>query len=488
MVFYLGALAMALSPLVVLPVIAFLPWELDVMVLAAAAGSLLVGPIILWAIVPRKSTPDLDGIAVDPARESTLFRFLRSVAKRTKQAMPSLVMINTAAHASTGFYAGFAGFSSQRVLSVGLPYFAVMTVNELSALLAHEMGHFFRGSMFHWAWIVETQHAISRFFEKLEKHWPRLIPVFERMLTPFVKACLEVSREQELAADRFAAEHFGADTLRQAIEKTRQLEIDYGLYFQSEILPVIHAGYAAPLLEGFQQFRDGLRRGLEPRFRLAVKTDIAPAMGLPAMGPEFLTHPDFETRMEAIQNDGWGNRAPDERLAVALIEDLPALELRLLNWEAQKRGLGTLRRLEWAEAGERVYLPQWREFAQRHGDALDGSFMRDLPALVRDAADLGARLLRTTDYLPDREQCAEHALQFLSAAGCAALVEGGWKLAYDTAGSARAFEKDGQRVDVFEIVEKLAWEEMASFEWEDAAEAMGVAGLSLSATSASHAG
>ena len=489
LIFYAGALAVALSPLVVLPIAALLPWELDVMVLAGLAVSLLVGPIILWAIVPRKSTPDLDGVALNPAKQGTLFGFLRSVAKRTKQAAPSLLMVNTAAHASTGFYAGFAGFSSQRVLSVGLPYFAVMSVNELSALLAHELGHFYRGSMFYWAWIVETQHAIGRFFGKLEKHWPRLIPVFERILTPFVKACLEVSREQELAADRFAAEHFGADTLRQAIEKTRQLEIDYGLYFQSEVLPVIHAGYAPPLLEGFAHFREGLRRGLEPRFRLAVKTDARmPVVELPAMTPEFLTHPDFDARIDAIRGGGWVSRGADERPAVALIEDLAALELRLLNWEAQKRGLGTLRPLPWREAGEQVYLAQWRELAQRHGEVLEGVAMRDLPGLVRGAAELGARLLRTANYLPDREQCSEHALQYLTAAGCAALAEDGWQLSYDRAGLARAFEKNGRRVDLFEVMEKLAWEEMASFEWEDTSEELGIAKLRLMATSASHAG
>jgi Zn-dependent protease with chaperone function len=488
-VFYVGALPVALSPLVVLPALAFVPWEVDLMLLSLVAGSLLVGPIILWAIIPRKSTPDLDGIVINPALEGRLIRFVRSVAKRTRQAMPSLVMVNTAAHASTGFYAGFAGFGSQRVLSVGLPYFAVMSVNELSALLAHEMGHFFRGSMFHWAWIVETQHAINRFFQKLERHWPRLIPAFSFILEPFVKACFEVSRQQELAADRFAAEHFGAGTLRGAIEKTRQLELDYGLYFQTEILPAIHAGYAPPLLAGFADFREGLQLGLVPRFQLAVKTDPAPVpAGGPAMGPEFLTHPDFETRIDAIRSDGWRQRADDDRPAADLIEDLAALELRLLNWEAQKRGLGTLRALKWQDVGERVYLPQWREFARRHSDVLNGSTLRDLPRLVREAEEMGARLLRTSNYLPAREQCIDHALQFLSAASCAALDAEGWRLDYTSAGHARAFSKNGRRVDPFEVIEKLAYEEMAGFEWEDTAEELGVGGVQLAAISASHAG
>ena len=486
-VFYVGALAVALSPLVVLPALAFAPWEVDLMLISIAAFSLLVGPIILWAIIPRKSTPDLDGVAINPAREGRFIRFVRSVAKRTRQAMPSLVMVNTAAHASTGFYAGFAGFGSQRVLSVGLPYFAVMTVNELSALLAHEMGHFFRGSMFHWAWIVETQHAINRFFVKIEKHWPHLIPFFSFILEPFVKACFEVSRQQELAADRFAAEHFGAGTLRNAIEKTRQLEIDYSLYFQTELLPAIHAGCAPPLLEGFQDFRDGLRQGLVPRFQLAVKTDVQPVVPTAVMGPEFLTHPDFDTRIDAIQNDGWRDRATEDSPAAGLIEDLPALELRLLNWEAQKRGLSPLQPVPWTGVGERVYLPQWRAFAARHRDALNGSTLRDLPQLVRNAEELGTRLLRTANYLPAREECIGHALQFLSAASCAALDTEGWSLDYAAAGHARAFTRNGRHVDVFDAIEKLAYEEMASFEWEDTADELGIAQVHLAAASPSHA-
>lgn len=489
-VFYLGALAVALSPLVVLPAIAFTPWEVNLALLSMLAFSLLVGPIILWAIIPRKSTPDLDGIAINPNKEGRLIRFVRSVAKRTRQAMPSLVMINSAAHASTGFYAGFAGFGSQRVLSVGLPYFGVMKVNELSALLAHEMGHFFRGSMFHWAWIVETQHAISRFFQKLERHWPRLIPLFSFVLEPFVKACLEISREQELAADRFAAEHFGADTLRNAIEKTRQLELDYGLYFQTEVVPALHAGFAPPLLAGFQDFREGLRRGAVPRLQWAVKTDAQPKVSplAIAISPDFLTHPDFNTRIDAIPDDGWRPRPAEDRPAVELIEDLPALEMRLLNWEAQKRGVGPLQPAAWSTLGERVYLPQWRQLAARHGEALNGSTLRDLPQLARGAEELGARLLRTASYLPPREECVEHALQFLSASACAALEGEGWRLEYKSAGQARAFLRQGRRVDVFEAIEKLAYEEMASFEWEDLADELGIASVPLAATSASHAG
>jgi len=222
---------------------------------------------------------------------------------------------------------------------------------------------------------------------------------------------------------------------------------------------------------------------------MAVKTDQL-ALGMPALtiGPDYLTHPNFDARMEAIPDDGWRGRGGEDRPAAELIEDLPALELRLLNWEAQKRGLGSLSAVPWSAIGERVYLPQWRDLAARHGEAVNGSTLGDLPGLVRQAEELGVRLLRTADYLPSREQGMEHALQFLCAAACAALAAEGWQLDYRAAGHARAFTRAGQRVDLFEVIEKLAYEEMASFEWEDMAEELGIAQVRLAATSASHAG
>jgi len=487
LLFYFGALALALAPLVALPAVAFLPQNVHVLVtVALVAFSLLVGPLILYVIVPRESKPDLDGIAMNPVREPALFRLFRSVAKRTRQAMPSLVLINSAPHASTGFYSGFAGFGSQRVLSLGLPYFAVMSVNELSALLAHEMGHFYRGSMFRWAWIVETQRAIGRFFQELERHTPRLIPLFGRLLTPFVKACLEVSREQELAADRFAAEHFGADTLRQAIEKTRHLEHDYGLYFQSEVVPVLYAGLAPPLLDGFAAYRERVRQGAAPpRLDWAVKSDgwLDPATLAP-VSPDFLTHPDFETRMHAIRSDGWRNAAPDERPALVLLEERQALETRLLNWEAQKRGLPRPQPIAWSDVGPRVYLPQWRATALAQLDVLHGSQLRDLPHLVRTAGDWGGQIAGAST----EEQRLLDGVRFLCAATCAALDGEGWRLALDAPGAPRAFVKNGQRCDPFDVIGRLAAEEMASFEWEDMADELGVAALPLAATSASPAG
>ena len=157
--FYVGAILCSLTPLVCLLIasslhlrdlVLFGPW-----LAAIAAGAALVA----WAVVPRKSNLPLDGIPLNPAQQPDLAAFLEAVAKRTGQPLPSLVLLTADARTSTGFYSGFAGIGSQRVLSIGLPYFAALNRDELGALLAHELGHFYRGSMFAWAWIVETQKA-----------------------------------------------------------------------------------------------------------------------------------------------------------------------------------------------------------------------------------------------------------------------------------------------------------------------------------------
>ena len=154
---------------------------------------------------------------------------------------------------------------------------------------------------------------------------------------------------------------------------------------------------------------------------------------------------------------------------------------------ADKRGLPAPVPMPWHRGAEEIYLRQWRANAAQHGALFEGHSLQDLPALIRQAADYGQRM-HTEPIPPDR--AAFLAQQALGAAMCVTLENHGWTLDYRSPGCARAFVKGNLRVDPFEIVEKLAWEEMASFEWEDEAVELGIAGLELAApaTSVSPAG
>jgi heat shock protein HtpX len=52
-------------------------------------------------------------------------------------------------------------------MGIGLPLFAVLSVSELRAVLAHEFAHFYSGDTSLGAWVYRTQTSIVRVFQNL---------------------------------------------------------------------------------------------------------------------------------------------------------------------------------------------------------------------------------------------------------------------------------------------------------------------------------
>jgi Zn-dependent protease with chaperone function len=470
--FYLGAIFCSLLPLLCLAIasslalpelVLFGPW-----LAAIAAGGLLIA----WAVVPRKSHLPLDGIPLNPAHQPVLAAFLQEVATRTGQPLPSLVLITADARTATGFYSGFAGIGSQRVLSIGLPYFAVLERDEFAALMAHELGHFYKGSMFAWAWIVETQKAVARLFGALERWAPRLIPLFQLIFEPFVRACLAASRQQEFAADRFAAEHYGSDVVQRVLEKNQQLAFQFHIFFESEMLPLLRAGWAPPLLAGFSDFSRYFRQGTVLNFLSDVPMELLDQAG-EQIGPEaaFETHPSVQTRIEAVDRQPDATDAPSHP-AVGLLRDVAELEARLLAWEARKRGLPAVQALDWRDAIERFHRPRWEVAGESH--EFEGRTVAQLPEIVDAAAVelIGAEFANGV-----RER-----LQRIAETLCAALERDGWSPEAPAPGRPLTMRNGDRRVEPFTAVSRLAWKQIAFFEWEDECAELGIAGLALTAS------
>lgn len=442
----------------------FGPW-----LAAIAAGAALIA----WAVVPRKSNLPLDGIPLNPTQQPELAAFLEEVAKRTGQPLPSLVLLTADARTATGFYSGFAGIGSQRVLSIGLPYFAALQREELAALLAHELGHFYRGSMFAWAWIVETQKAVARLFGALERWAPGLIPMFQLIFEPFVRACLAASRQQELAADRFAAQHYGSGVVQRVLEKNQALAFQFHIFFESEMLPLLRAGWAPPMLAGFDEFSRRFRPGTVLNFLSDLPVELmdepGDEIGLEAL---FETHPSIQARIEAV------DLQPDavdvaSLPAHELLRDLGGLEARLLAWEARKRGLPPAQPLAWNAALDRFHRPRWDLAAERH--AFEGKMVSQLPEII-DAA--GVELVGAQFANGVREPL-QHAAETL----CAALERDGWAPHLPAPGGPLSMHKGDRRLEPFTAVSRLAWKQIAFFEWEDECAELGIAGLALRAPS-----
>lgn len=471
--FYLGAIFCSLMPLVCLAFASTLPLTELVLFGPWLAALAAACAFVAWAVVPRKSHLPLDGVPLNNSQQPELAAFLEEVAKRTRQPLPSLVLLTAHARTATGFYSGFAGIGSQRVLSIGLPYFAVLERDEMGALLAHELGHFYRGSMFAWAWIVETQKAVGRMFGALERWAPGFIPLFQLIFEPFVRACLTASREQELAADRFAAEHYGSDVVQRVLEKNQRLAFQFHIFFESEVLPLLKAGWAPPLLAGFHDFRWRFRPGTVLNFLSDLPVELMhEAADQPGGEGAFETHPSLQARIKAV--DPQPDAAyPASHPAQGLLRNVQELEARLLAWEGQKRGLPLAKPLAWNQVLPQFQRPRWERLAE--SQEFEGRSVAQLPEIV-DAGGVELTGGQFADGVRAR-------LQQIAETLCAALERDGWQPDAPGPGCPLVMRKGERRVEPFTAVSRLAWKQIAFFEWEDECAELGIAELALAAPS-----
>ena len=121
--------------------------SVDAAVISLCLASLCVacGLSILWSIGPRRYRFGPPGPRLDPAGDPDLFAVIQDVATATSQAMPADVYVINGVTAFVGQYGGVMGFRSRRVMGLGLPLMHAVSVQQLKAILAHELGHYSSG-------------------------------------------------------------------------------------------------------------------------------------------------------------------------------------------------------------------------------------------------------------------------------------------------------------------------------------------------------
>ena len=180
------------------------------------------------------------------------------------------------------------------------------------------------------------------------------------------------------------------------------------------------------------------------------------------------THPSVQTRIKAV------DRHPDaagvvSHPAQALLRDLKKLEARVMAWEARKRGLPTPRPLVWNAVLDSFYRPRWQVAAEHH--EFEGRTVSQLPEII----DISGVELVGAQFANGVRERLQHIAETL----CAALERDGWQPGLRAPGGPLIMRKGDQSLEPFAAVSRLAWKQIAFFEWEDECAALGIAELAL---------
>lgn len=375
--------------------------------------------LILWSIVPRPDRFEPPGPRITEQDHPRLFALVKDVGARTGQALPRDVYLVADVNAFVTQRGGIIGLFSHRVMGIGLPLMSLLSVSELSAVLAHEFGHFYGGDTKLGPWIYKTRGAIVRTVVSLSHGaggWGQLVGApFRAYLQFFLRTTQSISRAQELEADALAARVIGPLPLVRGLKAVHGGAAAFQAYVEHEFGPVLNAGFRPPFAEGFRAFVDG--KHVKAQVEKLVSRELAEGEEDP-----FDTHPPLAQRIAALEALPAGDHPSDDGPALGLLNEHESAEAELIRSDRKR-----LEPLAWSKVAAKVLLPGWRKDAKRVVEQLGAPTIADLVMTGPKLGKLAAKMLKR-DLSQNPDAAAHVGANICGAAISATLADAGWSV------------------------------------------------------------
>ncbi|GAA2205582.1 M48 family metallopeptidase [Nonomuraea monospora] len=417
-------------------------------VLSLAAGALVRALIM----VSRRRGGEQPGVPVGREHEPVLWQTVEELSQRVRTAPPDEIRLVAEVNAAVSEDTKLLGLrATRRRMFIGLPLLQTLTVDEMRAVLGHELGHYSGAHTRLGAPVYRGRVSLIATVQGLHNH-----PFIQRLFTWYAKLYLRVSqavsRRQELEADQLAVAIGGRQAMAGALRKIHATATGWDLYVSS-YLSLTGAGGARPaaVFGGFHALMSDPERQAEIAKLGEQPEEISP----------YDSHPSLTDRLAAIEHLPEPQHVPDPRSALTLLVDpnvaVQAVEQSMWSPEA----LATLRPVSWEE------LISHGMYAGRNADAvrdlamagqqvmgaarpyLDAAF----EAIARGRqAELEAKLLEQ-GWTPSPTLLAGVLGQALEAV-LIQLGEAKWTLSWS--GPARLLFDDGEEVALSEYAAQVA--------------------------------
>jgi Zn-dependent protease with chaperone function len=407
-------------------------------VLFFAGGTL--GLTILWSIVPRRDQFEAPGTRIDPAEQPRLLGEIRSLAAQLGEPLPAEIYLIPDLNAWVSDRGGLCGFGSRRILAIGLPLFGMLSVGELRAVLAHEFAHYYGGDTKLGRRVFDARRGMEQTLRRLTSDSP-LVAILNLLGRVGVVRILQLvvigsiagywrlffrvtnllSRRQEFRADELAAIIAGGPELSEGLKRIESSAWACPMYWSATVGPAWNAGFCPPLAAGFGQYLHA------PRIADAVSKGLQHLMAN-GKTDKNATHPPLRDRVEAVSKYKSTDRSGGSQPAVSLLDHLDRLEVALLEFLTRKQPQKTLRRVDWQEVSDQVWVSRWKQELAEHAVILIGATVNDLADLLHRAPQLAAQIRDEPGTLPTREQRAQRVCDLIIGAMNLALLRAGWAI------------------------------------------------------------
>jgi Zn-dependent protease with chaperone function len=451
-------------------------------------AGVVVSIVILWSLLPRKDTFSPPGPRLDVHRHPRLFAELQSIAGELNESVPLEVYLIPDVNAWVTERGGIMGFGSRRVMGLGLPLLGILTTSQFRAVLAHEFGHYYSGDTRLWPFVHKTRAAMARTLGNLGSdslaqaltkiNLARLVhfvavTILVAYWKVFMRITQAISRLHEYRADELAGNIAGAQSLIDGLTAVHGASAALPLFWRSEMLPALEAGYRPPLANGFAQFIK------VPNIAAAVQDRVKKELQEPTTNA-YDTHPPLKDRVAALQSNAVSRQDTGNTPAIALLDSLDGIEVELLQSIIRNRQVDTLKAVPWDRIGPVAYVPRWRDAVQKSALVLRDKTIAQLPELVANLNQIAQATPDPVGMLLTRDQRLERAAQLLWMALTVALCDRGWN--FHASPGQFYLEHEGRQIAPGEIVTQIRSRTMTNADWIERSNSLGISDIPLASS------
>ncbi|KQL32720.1 hypothetical protein AN960_22300 [Bacillus sp. FJAT-25509] len=274
-------------------------------------------------------------ILINPHDHPKLRNLISELSEKMNTQMPDSIILHVKSNffVSEGKIIVFNGIAKGRILAISYPLLHILSVNELRAIIAHELSHFTGRDLVFNRFVSPVYKGANKYLDyitSLFNHNGRRRPIFISipMILPnllmkyylkiFHKFNMKISREMEYRADFIAAKMCGNENFKEALSKL----ISHGNVFNR----LIDEQMTEKIVHGFQfeNYFSYYRENVE-----SYKKQIEESLGkaLSNSEAEYATHPTLKNRIINLPNVD--TKYDDNEKALELINSFDYLEVSM---------------------------------------------------------------------------------------------------------------------------------------------------------------
>lgn len=339
--------------------------ELKVAIVLTLAAGALVQALF---VAGRRRSGEQPGVSVTREQEPVLWQTVEDLALRVRTAPPDELRLVAEVNAAVSEDTKMLGLrATRRRMYIGLPLLQQLTVDEMRAVLGHELGHYSGAHTRLGAPVYRGRVSLIATVEALSNH-PFIQRLFALYAKLYLRASQAVSRRQELEADALAVAIGGRQATGEALRKIHATATAWDLYAGNYLaLTGVAGARPTKIFGGFRALMDDPVR----------QAEVAQAGAEPERTSPYDSHPSLADRLAAIERLTEPMLVPDPRPALTLLRD-PDMALQAVEHSLWTDEALALRAVSWEE------LVAEGTYAIRNAEAL------------RDLATAGQKVLGAT--------------------------------------------------------------------------------------------